>query len=84
MQQPFKRTRGATKPGPALAPLPACLTERRPPHQRLARVRPAVGVRLPLVILLQPPTQTLDKLLHSLEVSTPNNCRANTLKNNST
>src|SRR4051794_38054157 len=60
-----------TEPGPALLPLPPGPAEGRAAHQRLARVRPAVGVRLLQVVRLQVSDQALLELRHRDEVATP-------------
>src|ERR1700691_2946389 len=76
MQQAFKQTRGTSEPGTALPPLAARLSERRPTYQRFARVRPPIRMRLALVVLCQPPTQTLRELRHRMEVATPQHLSA--------
>src|ERR1700674_2323780 len=69
MKKPFKRTRGSPEPSPTKPSLAVCLAERCATHQGFARVRPTVRVRPLLVVLLQPPLQTLRELGHRMKVS---------------
>ena len=68
MQKPFVPLRSATEPSPTLTLLPSCLAERCAAHQGFAGVRPAIRVRLALVVVQQPPTQTLYEIRHAPEV----------------
>src|SRR3982750_4542252 len=71
MKETFVQLRAGAEPGSALLPLPPGLAERRTTHQRFARVRPAVRVRLLQVVVLQVSPQTLLKLLDRGEIATP-------------
>ena len=71
VQQALPTRRAAVRPGPAalrLRPRPA---ERRRPHQRLARVRPAVRVRLLPVVVAQVLPQPPLELRRAREIPQP-------------
>src|SRR5262245_28790467 len=71
MKEAFKQLWPSAEPGSPLSPLPPGLAERGLPHQGLACVRPAIRLRLPLVVFFQIRSQPLFKLLYRAEIATP-------------
>src|SRR5262245_33803898 len=71
VDEALKQLGASAKPGPAQPSLPRRLALWRMAHQRLARVRPAVGMGLLLVVFVQVVPETLLELPQRLEGATP-------------
>ena len=85
MDEAFKQLRASAEPGPALPPLPARLAERR---RRAPAARPctSTGTGAPAPGCTPPGTAAAAPRTPCTEAKSPRfrNCRASTLKNNST
>lgn len=71
MQKAFKQIGRTPEPSTTVASLRARLAERCPAHQRLARVRPSIRLRLAFIVVRQPPTQTVGEIRRRMKVATP-------------
>src|SRR5689334_9589768 len=69
MNPPIKALSRPAKPRPPLSPLPLRLAERRVAHQRLSCVRPAIRMRVPLIVFLHEPPQPLRELLGRCKIA---------------